>query len=136
MKPYEFRRIYHPKLGKLVYQHLGSGIIVDNIFKPIKSVFKKFAKPTAKKALESGVSHAGKKIGETVSQKSGELIMKRLADMKKGKVPSPPKIVEETTGQKAMVPSLPKIAEETTDMILNRLISGSGIKRQTRRTRR
>ena len=127
MKPYEFRRIYHPKLGKLVYQHLGSGIVVDNIFKPMKSVlmksvFKKFAKPIAKKALESGVSHAGKKIGETVSQKSGELIMKRLANMRKG-----------TTRQKAMVPSLPKIEEESTDMILNRLISGSGIKRRTRR---
>ena len=123
MKPYEFKRYYHPKLGKFVYQHKGSGLIVDNIFKPMKrlvsSVVKKFAKPLGKKALEAGVSHAGKKIGETVSQKSGELIIKRLANMRKG-----------TTGQKAMVSSLPKIEEESTDMILNRLILESGIKRR------
>ena len=59
MKPYEFMRFYHPKLGRFVYKHKGSGIIVDNIFKPMKSVvssiFKKFAKPVAKKALESGI---------------------------------------------------------------------------------
>ena len=59
MKPYEFMRFYHPKLGRFVYKHKGSGIIVDNIFKPMKSVvssvFKKFAKPVVKKALESGI---------------------------------------------------------------------------------
>ena len=33
MKPYEFKKFYHPKLGKFVYKHKGSGIIVDNIFK-------------------------------------------------------------------------------------------------------
>ena len=58
MKPYEFKRFYHPKLGKFVFQHKGSGLILDNIFKPLKSVassvFKKIAKPLAKKALESG----------------------------------------------------------------------------------
>ena len=68
MKPYEFKRFYHPKLGKFVFQHKGSGLIIDNIFKPLKSVassvFKKFAKPMAKKALESGVSHASDKIGK------------------------------------------------------------------------
>ena len=44
MKPYEFKRFYHPKLGKFVYQHKGSGIIVDNIFKPMKSVMSSVAK--------------------------------------------------------------------------------------------
>ena len=60
------RGFYHPKLGKFVYQHKGSGLIVDNIFKPLKSVassvFKKFAKPIAKKALESSISHAGRTV--------------------------------------------------------------------------
>ena len=68
MKPYEFKRFYHPKLGKFVHKNKGSGIMIDNIFKPLKSiassVFKKIAKPMAKKALESGVSHAGDKIGK------------------------------------------------------------------------
>ena len=89
MKPYEFMRFYHPKLGRFVYKHKGSGIIVDNIFKPMKSavssIFKKFAKPVAKKALESG-----------------------------------PPTMKTTTPKK----------EESTDTILNRLISGNGLKRR------
>ena len=126
MKPYEFKRFYHPKLGRFVFQHKGSGLIVDNIFKPLKSVassvFKKFAKPIAKKALESGVSHAGERLGKAVSEKSGDLIMKKLANLRKG-----------ATTQRANVPSSPiKQQHESTDMILNRLISGSGMKRRRR----
>ena len=128
MKPYEFKRFYHPKLGKFVYQHKGSGLIVDNIFKPLKSVassvFKKFAKPVAKKALESGISNAGERLGKAVSEKSGDLIMKRLANLRKG-----------ATRQTVNVPSSPikqQRQDESTDMILNRLISGSGIKRRRR----
>ena len=124
MKPYEFKRFYHPKLGRFVFQHKGSGLIVDNIFKPLKSVassvFKKFAKPIAKKALESGVSHAGDRLGKVVSEKSGDLIMKKLANLRKG-----------ATTQRAIVPSSPiKQQDESTDMILNRLISGSGRRRR------
>ena len=124
MKPYEFKRFYHPKLGRFVFQHKGSGLIVDNIFKPLKSVassvFKKFAKPIAKKALESGVSHAGDRLGKAAAEKSGDLIMKKLANLRKG-----------TTTQRANVPSSPiKQQHESTDMILNRLISGSGRRRR------
>ena len=126
MKPYEFKRFYHPKLGRFIFQHKGSGLIVDNIFKPLKSVassvFKKFAKPIAKKALESGVSHAGDRLGKAVSEKSGDLIMKKLTNLRKG-----------ATTQRAIVPSSPiKEQHESADMILNRLISGSGIKRRRR----
>ena len=126
MKPYEFKRFYHPKLGRFVYRHKGSGLILDNIFKPLKSVassvFKKFAKPLAKKALESGVSHAGDKLGKAAAEKSGDLIMKKLANLRKG-----------ATTQKAIVPSSPiKQQEESADIILNRLISGSGMKRRRR----
>ena len=126
MKPYEFKRFYHPKLGRFVFQHKGSGLIVDNIFKPLKSValsvFKKFAKPIAKKALESGVSHAGERLGKAVSEKSGDLIMKKLANLRKG-----------ATTQRANVPSSPikqQQQHESADMILNRLISGSGRRRR------
>ena len=58
MKPHEFKRFYHPKLGRFVYKHKGSGLIVDNIFKPLKSVassvLKNFAKPIAKKGIRIG----------------------------------------------------------------------------------
>ena len=87
MKPYEFKRFYHPKLGKFVYKHKGSGIIVDNIFKPMKSamstVVKKVVKPMGKRALKSGISQVGKKI----SEKSGDLIMKRLHNMRQRAIP-------------------------------------------------
>ena len=124
MKPYEFMRIYHPMLGKFVYKHKGSGIIVDNIFKPMKSamssVVRKFAKPFAKKALKTGISHAGEIAGKKIAEKSGDLIMERLSNMRKGDV-----------RQKAITPPIEKQQqEESADMILNRLISGSGVKRR------
>ena len=84
MKPFEFMRVYHPKLGIFVDKHVGSGIIVDNIFKPMKSVtssvVKKFAKQSGKKALKSGISHVSKKT----SEKSGDLKMEKLRNMRIG----------------------------------------------------
>ena len=113
MKPYEFTRIYNPRMGKFVYRHKGSGIIIDNIFKPMKKVAatmtKSVLKPLAKKALKSGIEHTGKKIGE----KSGDLIMKRLGSLG-SKKKSKAKTVRFTE---------PK---ESTDILVNRLISGSG----------
>ena len=60
------------EIGRFVYRHKGTGLIVDNIFKPMRkvaakaasAVFSKFAKPIAKKALQSGISHAGDKLGK------------------------------------------------------------------------
>ena len=118
MKPYEFMRFYHPHLGRFVYKHKGSGIIVDNIFKPMKnvltSVFKKVVKPVAKKTLETGLTKTGEKLGKKISEKSGELIMKKLA---KARLTPTPK----TSTSKRV---------ESTDDIINRLISGSGRKRK------
>ena len=119
MASYEFKRIYHPKMGRFIYRHKGNGLIVDNIFKPIKSAltsaFKKVAKPMAKKALESGISHAGDKLGKKAAEKSGEMIMKKLHSSTK---PSLTKTIK---------PTEPK--QEDYNLILNRLISGNGIRR-------
>ena len=87
MKPYEFMRIYHPLLGRFVYKYKVCGIIVDNLFIPVKSVIssvaKKLIKPLAKKAVDSSISYTGDKLGKTVAEKgiekSGDLIRKRLA---------------------------------------------------------
>ena len=121
MKPFEFMRFYHPKLGIFVNKHVGSGIIVDNIFKPMKSVassvVKKFAKQSGKKALKSGVSHLSKKT----SEKSGDLIMEKLRNMRISDI-----------GQRAKIVPPIKQQKESTDMIINRLISGSGVKRRSR----
>ena len=113
MKPFEFMRVYHPKLGLFVEKHVGSGIIVDNIFKPMKSVassvVKKFVQPLG----------AGERAGKKISEKSGDLIMKRLRNMRKG-----------NTGHRAKIVPPIKQQEESTDMIINRLTSGSGLKRR------
>ena len=36
MNSKEFKRIYHPKLGRYVYAHRGNGLIVDNVLKPLE----------------------------------------------------------------------------------------------------
>ena len=108
-------RLYNPKPGKFIYKHKGSGIIVDNILKPMKRILspvvKKFAKQPGKKALKSGVSHLSKRTNKNTSEKSGDMIMEKLRNMRIS-----------DTGQK----------EESTDMIINRLISGSGVKRRSK----
>ena len=124
MKPYEFKRFYHPKLGKFVYKHKGSGIIVDNIFKPMRRILspvvKKFVKPFSKKALKSGVSYVGEKAGKKMAEKSGDLIMKRLRNMR----------IDDARQRSKVVPPIKK--QDETDMIIDRLISGSGLKRRKR----
>ena len=133
MKSYEFSRFFHPKLGRFVYRHKGTGLIVDNIFKPMRAVasavFSKFAKPVAKKALQSGISHAGDKLGKKAAEKSGDLIMKKLGNMgkssKANKVSAPRSGPEGSRAQ-------PQSSGESSAEILNRLISGSGLKRNKR----
>ena len=119
MKPYEFKRIYHPRLGQFVYTHKGSGIIVDNIFKPLKrvasAVGKKVVKPFAKKAVKAGISHAGEQAGKKAAEKSGDLIMKMLR-----------KKTSSSPVQRVIATPPHRQQEESTDMIINRLIAGSG----------
>jgi len=79
MKPYEFKRFYHPKIGKFVYKHKRNGLTVDNIFKPIRNiVFTNVARPFAKKAIKSGVEDAAERLGKKAAEKSGDLMMRRL----------------------------------------------------------
>ena len=54
-----------------------------------------------------------------VAEKSGDLIMKQLSKMRQG-----------STKQQKVMPIQPMPQQEDTNMILNRLISGSGIKRR------
>ena len=127
MKSYEFSRHYNPRIGRFVYRHKGTGLIVDNIFKPMRkvasAVFSKFAKPIAKKALQSGISHAGDKLGKKAAEKSGDLIMKKLGNMRIGSKKQP---VKNLTPAPAAAPG------ESSEEILNRLISGQGVKRNNR----
>jgi len=127
MMTYNYKRIFHPSLGKFVYKHKGSGLIVDNIFKPMKKIVSAVVKPIAKKALKSGIETAGDKLGkkvvEKVAEKSGHLFMKDLQSLGK-QVPK--------AKAKAKATSKQKEEEEDYNVILNRLISGSGIKKKTK----
>ena len=138
MKSYEFSRYYNPRSGRFVFRHKGTGLIVDNIFKPMRkvasAVFSKFAKPIAKKALQSGISHAGDKLGKKAAEKSGDLIMKKLGNMKIG---SKKQLLPQSQQSKPKPsppapPSGKKPPGESSDEILNRLISGQGVKRAGR----
>ena len=117
MPTYNYKRIFHPSLGRFVYKHKGSGLIVDNIFKPIKMIVDKVLKPVAKKALKSGIESAGDKLGKKVVEKIDKKLSKKSS---------------EKSGHLFMkdLQSLGKQKEEDYNVILNRLISGKGIKKQ------
>ena len=137
MKSYEFSRYYNPRSGRFVFRHKGTGVIVDNIFKPMRkvasAVFSQFAKPIAKKALQSGISHAGDKLGKKAAEKSGDLIMKKLGNMRIGSK-KPPTRRHEAPARLASLarPQPTPPPGESSDEIVNRLISGQGVKRAGR----
>ena len=92
MNSKEFKKIYHPRLGRYVYEHRGNGLIVENLLKPIgrkakefgSKVVQPFLKKKAKEIGKKGLAKAGEKIGQKVAQKlsqremAGDLIQKRL----------------------------------------------------------
>ena len=135
MLTYNYKRIFHPGLGRFVYKHKGSGLIVDNIFKPIKMIMNKVLKPIAKKALKSGIESAGDKLGkkvvEKVAEKSGHLFIKDLQSLGK-KIPKAAKKQKEDYDAilNGLVSKKKIPKEEDYNVILNRMISGEGYKKQ------
>ena len=133
MPTYNYKRIFHPSLGRFVYKHKGSGLIVDNIFKPMKMIVDKVLKPVAKKALKSGIESAGDKLGkkvvEKVAEKSGHLFIKDL--QKKN-----PKSTKKQKGEDfdeildGLVSGKKNPKQEDYNVLLNRMISGEGYKKK------
>ena len=74
-------------------------------------------KPLAKKALKSGIEHAGDKLGKKAVEKSGELIMKKSHGSTK-----PTSSTKKVT---FMEPAKSKPKQDY-NMNLNRLTSGNG----------
>ena len=52
MKSREFKKIYHPSLGRFVYEHRGNRLIVDKIMKPLKA------------ALSTAANEAGRAVAK------------------------------------------------------------------------
>ena len=121
----EFKKIYHPRMGRYVYKHRANGLIVDTLMKPLKSVAKavlgNVVTPFAKKAIKAGVSHAGERVGKAAAnkavEKSGNLIRKRLSQMNKGT--STGKNGKRATKGKA------KKTQNDVNMLINNLIARS-----------
>ena len=94
MNSKEFKRIYHPKLGRYVYAHRGNGLIVDNLLKPLGRKAKEFGskvvRPFLKKKAKETISKAGERLGQkaikkwtqktkqSLEENAGDLIRQRL----------------------------------------------------------
>ena len=97
MKSREFKKIYHPSLGRYVYEHRGNGLIVDNIMKPLKGAIsaaankagRALARAIGKKASKTAKAAAAKATAK--AEKSGDLIRRRLTQVGAPKTPKTPR---------------------------------------------
>ena len=90
MKSREFKKLYHPSLGRYVYEHRGDGLIVDNIMKPLKGAISAAANK-AGRAVARAIGKKAKTAAEKATakaEKSGDLIRRRLqSQMETSKTP-------------------------------------------------
>ena len=122
MKSREFKKVYHPSLGRYVYEHRGNGLIVDNIMKPLKGAIsaaaskagRAVARAIGKKAKTAAVKETAK------AEKSGDLIRQRLTQMGAPKTPKTPKIPRgRSRGREA------KMSQNEVNALINNLIAQS-----------
>ena len=80
MKSREFKKIYHPTLGRFVYEHRGNGLIIDNIMKPLKAGLSTAASKAARAVVRKFSKKAkAKSATAKIEEKSGDLIRQRLS---------------------------------------------------------
>ena len=128
MNSKEFKRIYHPKLGRYVYAHRGNGLVVDNLLKPIQRKAKEFGskvvRPLLKKKAKETISEAGEKLGQKAiekwtqkSENAGDLIGQRLDQRQRNG--------RQTNGKKSQRQSQRQSQTEDANAFLNNLIAMS-----------
>ena len=124
MKSKEFKKIYHPSLGRYVYEHRGNGLIVDNIMKPLKGAIsaaankagRVVARAIGKKASKTAKAAAAKATAK--AEKSGDLIRRRLqSQMGTPKTPKTPR--GRSRGREA------KMSQNEVNALINNLIAQS-----------
>ena len=119
MKSREFKKIYHPSLGRYVYEHRGNGLIVDNIMKPLKGAIsaaaskagRAVARAIGKKAKTAALNATAK------AEKSGDLIRRRLTQVGTPKTPKTPR--GRSRGKEA------KMSQNEVNALINNLIAQS-----------
>jgi len=114
----EFKKIYHPRMGRYVYRHRGNGLNVDTLMKPLKICSKicicNVVKPFAKRAIKVGVSHAGERVGKAAANKAIEKLGNRLSQMNR----------EQSKGRKGRVSKeTAKKTQNDVNMLINNLIA-------------
>ena len=127
MKSREFKKIYHPSLGRYVYEHRGNGLIVDNIMKPLKGAISAAANKAGRavaKAISKGASGTAKAAAAKATakaEKSGDLIRRRLAQAGTPKTPRGRRRTSKSsdlrTGHKA------KMSNNDVNTLINNLIA-------------
>ena len=131
MNSKEFKRIYHPKLGRYVYAHRGNGLIVDNLLKPIGRKAKEFGskvvKPFLKKKAKETISEAGEELGQKAiekwtqkSENAGDLIRQRLDQRQRN---GKQRNGRQTNGKKSQRQSQRQSQTEDSNAFLNNLIA-------------
>ena len=92
----EWQRIYHPKFGKYVYKHKGTGVVTDSLFK-IGKVLKKpliaLAKKAGKQVAEKGIAKASDVVVKKAGDKIGNVLRRKAtkrSGVKKGSVANKP----------------------------------------------
>ena len=122
MKSREFKKIYHPSLGRYVYEHRGNGLIVDNIMKPLKAALSTAAS-TAGRAIAKKLGKKAKatKVTAGTAEKSGDLIRRRLqSQMGAPKTPKTPKTPRDRSRA-----SKAKMSNNEVNTLINNLIARS-----------
>ena len=130
----EWQLIYHPRSGKRVYRHKGTGLITDSLFK-IGKVLKKplvnLAKQAGKKVAEKGINKASDVVVKKAGDKIGAILRKRSKGASEAmKTPSrakPPQVAAKPTKSRPPVAAKPTKSRAWTRreelMQLNNLLS-------------
>ena len=126
MKSREFKKIYHPSLGRYVYEHRGNGLIVDNIMKPLKGAIsaaaskagRAVARAIGKKASKTAKAAAAKVTAK--AEKSGDLIRRRLSQ---AAIPKTPKTTKTLRGRSRGREA--KMSKNEVNTLINNLIARS-----------
>ena len=124
MKSREFKKIYHPSLGRYVYEHRGNGVIVDNIMKPLKGVTGAISAAANKagRAVAKAIGKKASKTAKAAAEKSGDLIRRRLTQL--GAPKSRSRAREAKSSPSARVTG-PKMSNNDVNTLINNLIARS-----------
>ena len=107
--PSEWKRIYHPRSGKYVYKHKGTGVITDSLIKIGKAM---------KKPITNVLKQAGKKVAEKSINKASDVFVKKAGD-KIGDI-----LRKRSTKANPPVPKQPQTKNPTDSLVrLNNLIA-------------